>query len=139
MKTLIKLFVFILSTSFLNAQEVSNASITVTINNVPSNKGKVIMALHTADTFMKGGGIQNSESIIKDGKVIVTFENVAPGTYAVIALHDLNENGRMDFQENGMPMEDFGTSNNTMSFGPPQFSESKFEMTNEDLEITIKF
>ena len=139
MKTLAKLIVFILSITLSNAQEINGQSITVTIDNVSNNSGKVLFTLHTSDTFMKGSGIQNVESKIENGKVIVTFKNVVSGTYAIMALHDENENHRMDFQENGRPKEDYGTSNNAMSFGPPQFIDSKFEVSNEDLEIKIRF
>jgi uncharacterized protein (DUF2141 family) len=139
MKTLAKLIVFILSITLANAQETKGQTITVTIDNVRNNNGKVSFALHTIDTFMKGAGVQNTESNIENGKATVTFKNVVAGTYAVLALHDENENGRMDFQDNGMPKEDYGTSNNQISYGPPQFAESKFEISNKDLEIKIRF
>jgi len=139
MKTLAKLIVFILSITFTNAQEVKGHDITVTIDNVVNNKGKVVFGLHTSETFMKGAGIQNAESKIEAGKVTVTFKNVAQGTYAIMVLHDENGNNRMDFQDNGMPMENYATSSKTTSFGPPQFGESKFEITEEDLEIKIRF
>ena len=121
------------------AQEKEGVSITVSINNVSNNNGNVIFALHTSETFMKGPGIQNTTSAIEEGKVTVTFKNVTPGTYSIIALHDENDNKRMDFEDNGMPKEDFGLSNNSVSFGPPQFEPSKFEVKNADLDIMIRF
>jgi uncharacterized protein (DUF2141 family) len=45
----------------------------------------------------------------------------------------------MDFDENGMPKESYGLSNNMMTFGPPEFASSKFEVTKEDLNLEIKF
>lgn len=139
MKILAKLIVFILSITLSNAQEINGQTITVTIDNVSNNNGKVLFSLHTSNTFMKGPGIQNAESKIENGKVIVTFKDVTPGIYAIMALHDENDNNRMDYEENGMPKENYGTSNNVMSFGPPQFVDSKFEVSNEDLEIKIRF
>ena len=56
-----------------------------------------------------------------------------------MALHDANENNRMDYQSNGMPKESYGMSGNDMSFGPPSFSASKFEVGGDDLELTIRF
>jgi len=127
-------------TSFVTfGQESETVSITVSINNISNNNGKVIVALHTADTFMKGPGTQNLESTITDGQVSFTFKNVAPGSYAIMALHDENENNRMDFEDNGMPLENYGTSGNDMSMGPPSFELSKFEVTNENLDLNIKF
>lgn len=142
MKNLILTFALALTTLVGFSQESDSESgitITVTIDNVKSDKGSVVLSLHTEDTFMKGNGIKNTESKIKDGKITVTFENVTPGEYAIMALHDENENQRMDFQENGMPLESYGVSNNTMSFGPPQYGDAKFKVADKDLELSIRF
>ena len=139
-KILTLVIAFTLSVTFINAQETKTGKdITVTINNIANNNGNVLLSLHTEETFMKGNGIDMLKSKIVDGSVTVTFKNVAPGTYAIMALHDANENNRMDFQENGMPKESYGVSNNSMSFGPPQFSTAKFEMKNENIEMKIIF
>ena len=113
-------------------------TITVTVDNLKNNNGVVLFGLHTKDTWMKAAGVQNLKSKSENGKVTVTFTNVKAGTYAILVLHDENENNRMDF-ENGMPKENYGMSNNPMSFGPPQFEESKFEVKNKDLEFNIRF
>jgi len=139
MKNLILTFAVALTTLFGFSQEVEGVTITVTIDNVTSDKGKVIMSLHTSETFMKGKGIMDAETEIKDGKVTITFENVLPGEYAVLAMHDANDNKRMDFQENGMPTESFGMSNNPMAFGPPQYDEAKFKVDGENIELNIRF
>ena len=97
------------------------------------------MSLHSSETFMKGNGIMDAETEIKDGKVTITFENVQPGDYAIMALHDENDNKRMDFRENGMPLESYGMSNNVMSFGPPQYDDAKFTVEDKDLELDIRF
>lgn len=126
-------------TSFLGfCQETEGHKITVIIDNVKNDTGHVLLGLHTSEDFMKGPGIQSQKSEIKNGTIAITFTNVKPGTYAIMALHDSNDNERMDF-ENGMPLESYGMSNNPMSYGPPQFSEAKFEMGEEDLEIAIRF
>ena len=65
--------------------------------------------------------------------------SVPKGEYAIICYHDENENRRMDFHENGIPKESYGTSNDVINFGPPQFDTSKFEVTEEDLNLGIKF
>ncbi|WP_282044080.1 DUF2141 domain-containing protein [Winogradskyella flava] len=138
MKNLILTFALTLSTLFSFSQD-EGITITVTIDNVKNDTGKVLMSLHTSETFMKGKGIIDAESEIKDGKVIITFENVTAGEYAILALHDENSNQRMDFRENGMPLESFGTSNNVMAFGPPQYDDAKFKVEDKDLELNIRF
>lgn len=138
MKTLPILFALILSISFSNAQT-NGRTITVTVNNVTNNNGKVLFGLHTEDTFMKSKALQSAESIIKNGVAKVTFKNVKEGNYAIIALHDENNNKRMDMELNGMPKENYGMSNNPMSFGPPQFVDAKFEVGKENLDLLIRF
>lgn len=139
MKKLILTFAVALTTLFGFSQEAEGVNITVTIDNVTSDKGKVLMSLHTSETFMKGKGIMDAETEIKDGKVTITFENVLPGEYAILAMHDANDNKRMDFQENGMPTESFGMSNNVMAMGPPQYDDAKFKVDGENLELNIRF
>lgn len=138
MKTFILTLTFLCAFTFGFSQD-TGITITVTVDNLTSNDGKASFSLHTADTFMKSGGLMNASSDIKDGKAVVTFTNVKPGEYAILGMHDANENGRMDFRENGMPLESYGTSNNVMSFGPPQYDEAKFKVENTDLNLHIKF
>ena len=138
MRTLALIITFFLSTFMSQAQTESNGqTITVTINNIKNNTGKVIMSLHSADTFMKTNGLQSAESIIEENKVIITFQNVLPGEYAIMCVHDENNNKQMDFELNGMPKESYGVSNNPMSYGPPQFFEAKFTLNNDDINMTI--
>ena len=138
MKNLILTIALVLTSIFSFSQD-TGISITVTVDNVKNDTGKVSFALHTKDTFMKGNGIMNTETEIKNGKVTITFENVQPGDYAIMALHDENENERMDFRENGMPLESYGTSNNVMAFGPPQYDDAKFNVEKENIEMNIRF
>ncbi|WOD42496.1 DUF2141 domain-containing protein [Hwangdonia lutea] len=140
MKALSLIITLLLSVTLAQAQEnPKGKTITVTIENIKNNKGNVLLALHTENTFMKGKGIKNAQSKIVDGKITVTFKNVESGTYAVMALHDENENDQMDFEDNGMPKESYGISNNPASYGPPQFASAKFELKSEDLDINIMF
>jgi uncharacterized protein (DUF2141 family) len=138
-KTLSLFITLIISTTLSFAQKTKGQDITVTIENIENSRGHVIIGLHTTDTFMKADGLQEEVAKVKDGKVTITFKNLAPGNYALLALHDENDNKRMDFEPNGMPMESFGLSNNPMLMGPPAFSDGKFEVTDKNIELTIKF
>lgn len=140
MKTLSLIITLLFALTLTQAQENSEGkTITVTIENIKNNKGNVLLSLHTENTFMKGKGIKNEQSKIADGKITVTFKNVEPGTYAIMALHDENKNNQMDFEDDGLPKESYGMSNNPMSYGPPQFATAKFELKNEDLKMNIMF
>ncbi len=134
MKTLTLLIFILFGIIIIPAQ-----TLTVTVDNVLNEKGKILVALHTPDTFMKGPGILNAEKNIKGKTIEFTFDDVKPGTYAIMVLHDENENSRMDYEPNGMPREAYGMSNNPISYGPPQFGEAKFEMGSEDKQVIIRF
>ena len=121
-----------------NAQN-TGISITVTVENIKSNDGKVLIGLHNSETFMRADGLDNLESNIENNKDVLDFKNIKQGEYALLAMHDENENYMMDFEASGMPKESFGLSNNPMSFGPPQFNEAKFTVEDKDLNFTIRF
>lgn len=129
-------FLIVFSSSYSQDQ---GQTIEITVNNVVNNKGKILFALHTAETFMISDGIQGTESIIENGIAKATFNNVKQGIYAIMVLHDENDNKRMDYHENGMPKENYAMSNNPMSYGPPQFTDAKFTVAEDDLNMTIRF
>ncbi len=113
-------------------------AIEVSVTNVTSEKGTVEFALYTEDGFLqkpfatKSGTIQGAMSE-------VIFDNIPAGEYAIVCFHDSNENKRMDFEMNGMPIENYGSSNNVFEMGPPVFENSKFEHGNTDIKLEIKF
>ncbi|WP_111707486.1 DUF2141 domain-containing protein [Lutibacter citreus] len=117
--------------------EASN-SITVSVVNALNDNGFVNFALFNKENFRKLP-VKASSSNIINGKSTTVFNNVPDGNYAIICYHDENENKRLDFETNGMPKENYGTSNNPLNFGPPEFESSKFELTNENLILEIKF
>lgn len=90
MKTVTLALSFFFVSLISMAQESSGVNIKVTIDNINSNEGKVLAGLHTQETFMAGPGVQNLESTIENGKVVLTFTNVAPGSYAILTLHEKN-------------------------------------------------
>ena len=123
-------------TNSVIAQE--KASITAEVINVSSDTGKVGFALYDKASFMLKP-IQAVNAKIAEGKSIVTFENVPFGEYAIICYHDKNDNDKMDFSANGMPIEDYGASNNVMTFGPPTFEGAKFAVSEKNVSLKIKF
>lgn len=123
----------------INAQDTSGATVTVTIENVLSDGGTILAGLHTADTFMKGMGVDNAAAPATKGEVTLTFTNVTPGTYAIMVMHDKNDNKQMDMDANGMPQESYGTTGEMNMYGPPSFETSKFEFNGEDQEFRIRF
>lgn len=138
MKTLAVLFALIVG-SIVHGQTEGTGNITATVPNVNGTEGKVRFGLYSADSFMKTAPEFSVDANVIDGKAIAKFEGVPAGTYAVLVMHDKNDNGKMDFDANGMPLESYGSSGNTMPYGPPVWEESKFEYSGEKKEIEIRF
>ncbi|MAZ72080.1 MAG: hypothetical protein CMC70_02940 [Flavobacteriaceae bacterium] len=139
MKTIFTTIVLALTLSFLNAQDAGKTegtTITVTVP-VKTNTGEIIVALYNEATFMKAAPLDGLSSTIENGKATVTFTNVAPGEYGITLFHDTNSNKIMDFETSGMPKENYGVSNNVMSFGPPQWKDAKFTVTTTPVEMEI--
>jgi uncharacterized protein (DUF2141 family) len=133
----------LLISSMIFAQTATNKSeegisVTVSAVNALSDEGTVKFAFYDEENFMKQPIYAKSASV-ENGKSTVVFENVPQGNYAIICFHDENENNSMDFDENRMPIESYGLSNNKMNFGPPEFESSKFEVNSNALILEIKF
>ncbi|MGH1385590.1 DUF2141 domain-containing protein [Kordia sp.] len=139
MKNLLLIAVFFAGLFTTTAQTASKegVTITVTVDKIKNNNGKVLFALYTESTFLKTKPIQATGSKIEGNKVTVTFTNVPKGAYAITCVHDENDNGQMDFEESGMPKEDYGLSNNPMSYGPPEFEPCKFMVKDSDISLNI--
>lgn len=113
--------------------------ITATVVNVNSNEGKIGFALYNKDNFMMKA-IVGADGKIIDGKSTVVFKDVLPGEYAIVCYHDKNNNNKMDFTPNKMPLENYGASNNKLNpYGPPTFEAAKFLISDKDVSLKIKF
>jgi len=118
--------------------KLNGTTLTVEVTNALGDKGVISFALFNKEGF-RSKALQAMSSKIDNGIASVQFESVPEGEYAVICFHDENENNKMDFYENGMPKESYGTSNNPFLMGPPQFENSKFMVLKEELKLEIKF
>lgn len=116
-----------------------NISIEATVTNVVRQGGEVIFALYDSEAnFSMRKPLTTKKVVPTEGNAKVSFEDIKPGTYAVVAMHDMNGNQQMDF-DNGMPKEDYGSSNNVMRMGPPNFNDAKFTITNKSVTLEIRF
>lgn len=70
---------------------------------------------------------------------IVRFDNVEPGRYAVTLYLDENGDGELNTNLFGVPKEPFGFSQNPrIGMSRPGFTETAFEYTGEELELTVE-
>ncbi len=140
MKYLAIMITFLLAVPTMpQADQKETITITVTIEGIRNSSGSLGVALFNEDSeFPDDGGFMTEEvSLRSSGSVEVTFKDVPVGDYAVGVMHDENDNGDIDFNEYGMPLEGFGFSNDAMgNQGPPSFDEAAFT-ADEDTDVSV--
>ncbi len=138
MKTIAVLIALLLSQLFY-AQTNTSPEISVNVENIKSDNGSILFGVYSENTFMKARPDYYAKSEIVDGVARVVFKDLPPGTYAISCFHDKNDNEQMDFEPTGMPIEPYGISNNKINdYGPPLWTDAKFEFANESLDMTLK-
>jgi len=108
----------------------SSGTLLVELANFRNNRGKVCVSLfNQKDAFPKSTekAVRISYATIIGFKSFVFFENLPAGEYAVSALHDENDNKKMDTNILGIPKEGVGASNDAKGhLGPPRYQDAKF-------------
>ena len=110
----------------------------VKVGKIKSNKGNIIVGLYDKDDHFPRNAMEGK--IVKASKdgVIVIFDNVRPGKYAVSILHDENKNKDLDQNRLGIPKEGFGFSNNAMgAIGPPSFEKASIQVLADQKDTVI--
>lgn len=101
-------------------------------------KGKVNVAVCDRERFLKECAYSASVAA-QPGTTTVTVPNVPPGTWAVLAYQDENDNGKLDRNLIGIPSENYGFSRDAVGrFGPPKFEAAAIEVGDEHTVASIK-
>lgn len=137
-------FLFIFSSSIFSSDGAKKrSSLVVKFNGMSTNEGQLVIALCNSDANYKDHKspfIGKSISINKN-TAIVEFEDLPLGEYAIKAFHDEDSNDDLNTNIFGIPVEDYGFSNNARSmFGPPSWQDAKFVLNDDGkvVEIEIK-
>lgn len=104
-------------------------SLEVVVHNVQADRGNVIVSLCGEAAFLKKCEQQAVIPATK-GKVVLKFDSVPTGRYAISAYHDENGNQKLDRNAFGIPIEGYGFSRDARgNFGPPKFEDAAFNVT----------
>ena len=136
----------LLSGSFVSACEA--ADLTVTVQNLRSNQGQVLLCVFSAESSIvgefpdcvKGRPVRTAKGTISAGQAVMTFKGLKDGIYTVAITHDENGNGQLDTNFLGMPTEGVGVSTNPRVFGKPRFEQGQFPIKgNTAITIEAKY
>lgn len=119
----------------------TTAKLTLRIEEISSSRGHIRIAV-----FDKAAGFPAAREEAfrimsvpaKKGRLQLELEAMPAGKYAIAVLHDQNENGMLDTNLLGYPLEGYGFSNNKLPlFRSPTFNEASFELKHAAQNLLI--
>ena len=111
----------------------------IEVAGVRNGHGHVLAALCDRREFLSERCRLNGAVEARPGSVLVRVTSVPPGTYAVQAWHDENDNGRIDRDMLGIPREGIGFSRDApIRFGPPSFKDAQFAVGDGGGRTTLR-
>ncbi len=114
----------------------------IEVSGVKSSKGVVQYAIFDSPRHFPSrvGRIAKGEVVATAPTTRIVVKGLKPGTYAVAVFHDENLNDDFDQGIFGIPLEDYGFSNNAMGFlSAPDFEDAKFSIQGLKTTISIQF
>ncbi|MEM1103276.1 MAG: DUF2141 domain-containing protein [Pseudomonadota bacterium] len=115
-------------------------SLTVRVEAAGRAEGQVVAALFSSEEdFLKRPISTQSVKISGSGLANVVFSGLTPGEYAVVVIHDEDEDGKMTRGILGIPKEAYAFSKNIVSrLRKPAFDEAKVAVAaDEEIEVRL--
>jgi len=116
------------------------ADLIVVIDGARNSNGHVLAAVYADENSFLNTAM--AKALLREnaaGTVRLVAHDLPPGSYAVSAIHDENDNGKLDRNFLGVPIEGFGFSNDAVeNAGPPNFGQARFDFDGK-ADKTIKF
>ncbi|MCB4358608.1 DUF2141 domain-containing protein [Quatrionicoccus australiensis] len=116
------------------------ARISVILKNVRDSNGMLRASLYrTPESFRKEvQALQVVSVAAAPDDVRLVFDGLAAGSYAIMAYHDENSDGKLNLRLGMFPTEGYGLSNNPKVFGPPKFADSAFDLKGDEATVEIE-
>ena len=119
------------------------ADLTVTVENIKQNKGKVHVVIYDASNWLGGDpdNFAGSRSVDiterTDNGPLVTEVRLEPGQYGAFVYHDLNANFKFDKNFIRMPKEPYAFSGPFKKLRMPKFRDCMFVVGEGGAAITV--
>lgn len=135
-----KTIFFFVALTLISVESFAQHKIEVVITNVEEIKGNMMVAVYNNEGDFMKKHFDVKKAKITGKEVVVIFEDVKPGEYAITLFQDKNENLKLDTNVVGMPKEPYGFSNNVMgNMGPPSFEQAKVKVdADKKLSINLR-
>lgn len=115
------------------------AELDVTVGPVQEAEGEIMLAVYNNAESFSHTAFKARKATAATGDVSFSFKNLPAGEYAIMVFHDVNGNGELDTNLFGMPSEPWGGSlQGKQLFGPPQWEDARFELSDSGLSLTVK-
>ncbi|HSI18285.1 MAG TPA: DUF2141 domain-containing protein [Sphingomonas sp.] len=101
--------------------------VTIKLHALQARPGKLYVALQKRGEFLKKRASYGEVvASVAAGEKTIVFHDVAPGEYAVLVWHDINQDGRFTTEPNGAPLDGWSIRNAQKLFGSPTWNQVKF-------------
>ena len=122
--------------------QTSCPGIHVKILGIRNSTGTVACALFESPAGFPSEFLHSATNVmiikIRKSQARCDFEDIPPGTYAMVVIHDENMNGKLDTNALGIPTEGYGFSNDAKKWlGTPSFSDASFTYDGQNVDLTM--
>jgi uncharacterized protein (DUF2141 family) len=127
------------------------ADLRIVIEDVGSAAGTLVAGLYDNPESYRQAVRESSKILVNEPKRLagislraagrtqtVLFADLSPGLYAVVVVHDENDDGQFNKGMLGVPLEPYGISNNPRTLvAPPDFAQAAIRLGDRDEMIRI--
>ena len=124
-------------TSLLLTTTAFAGTVEFNISGVNDDSSKLYVQIFKGEENYQNGNAESATiTTSKDGKASIIFSNLDKGDYALRFFHDQNNNGKLEMNLFGMPVEGYGFSNNAQpNFGPVSYQQIRFSVDADDGKV----
>lgn len=103
-----------------------------------TRQGEISIGVFTKEGHMPRPPTEKVSAPANARTLHLRMSDVAPGTYALALYHDVNDDGKVDTNFDGEPLEPWGMSNNPRVIGrSPTWSEAQFALPPKGARLVI--